>query len=84
MNPLHLFAGTPLANSIDAQKKGRLKTSDQKGSNNGNAKLKPNDIAQIRMMMALGLNNIEIGMYMNVSHAMISCIRRGKSWAHLP
>jgi len=56
---------------------------DRKGSKNGRAKLKEEDIPNIRNLIKYGLSNIEISKIFNVSKYTIKAIRLNKNWKHI-
>jgi len=53
----------------------------RKGTGN---KLSPKDVHEIRRLHKTGLNYSEIARETGISHATISSIIRGLTWAHLP
>jgi hypothetical protein len=84
VNPLHLFLGTVKDNSDDMVAKGRGKPPDSVGERNGAAKLSAADVVRIRNMIHVGMTNVAIARHFGVGHAMISRIRRGRSWGEGP
>lgn len=81
VNPTHLFLGTNDDNVADKVAKGRNRTGDQRGENNGAAKLKTADVVLIKRMIANGRENTKIAAKFGVTHQLISKIRRGHLWA---
>ena len=72
INPDHLFLGTHEDNNIDCMKKGR-----------GVTKLKPEDILEIRALIAIGNKDKIIGELFNVRRQTIGDIRLGKRWSYI-
>jgi hypothetical protein len=83
-NPNHLYLGDVKQNSRDMMERGRHRTGPTQGSLNGNAKLTEADIIAIRSKIASGLNNKQIAAQFRVTHQMVSKIRLGHFWAHVP
>lgn len=79
-NPAHLRWGTPKENATDKVERGRCKTGNQSGANNGAAKLTEEQVAQIVRMMQAGRSNKQIASEMPVSDSTVSLIRVGKMW----
>lgn len=74
--------GTTVADNMqDMILRGRHVVRDQSGENNGAAKLKGRDVAEIRQLISNGHTNTAIARKYGVTHSMISRIRRNKSWA---
>jgi hypothetical protein len=73
----HLFLGTQADNMADCAKKGRAKR-------NGGGKLTEADAAQIKLRLSLGERPSVLCREYGVSDQLISQIRRGRSWAHVP
>jgi hypothetical protein len=84
VNPLHFFLGTAQDNSNDMVAKGRKVSADQRGENNGCAKLTEAQVAVIKRCIMQGESNMCLGRRFNVSHSLISRIRRGRSWGTVP
>lgn len=81
INPDHLFAGTPLDNIRDAIAKGRLKP---KGEDRSSAKLKNEDVLEIRESYKSKLENqYELARRFNVSRSLITHIVNRKAWTHI-
>jgi len=79
-NPQHLETGNHAENARDMVERGRARNGPSKGEKNGNAKLNGEAVAKIRELLKMGQTNTAIAKNYGVTHAMISCIRRGKSW----
>ena len=73
INPHHLYLGTPSENSID-------RSYDQKW---GVLKLKPEDIPEIRRLIAAGERGIDIAEQFGVSPQTICDIKMGRTWVHV-
>lgn len=82
INPDHLFLGTNDDNIADKVAKGRSPC--QKGRDNGNAKLTEADVHAIRAAKACWGINMKLAKQYGVVNSMISDIRGGRKWAHLP
>lgn len=80
-NPHHLYWGDATDNMRDRAERGRANLPDQSGANNGAAKLTEEQLAIIVTRFRQGLNNKQIASDLPVSHALISRIRTGRSWA---
>jgi ribosomal protein S4E len=65
-------------------KKGRNNTGPQDGHNNGNAKLSAEEVAKIKECIILGMNNKVIAEIFEITHSLVSLIRRGKLWGNVP
>lgn len=83
-NPKHLWLGDTKANSHDMVKKGRNNTGPQDGHNNGNAKLSAEEVAKIKECILAGMNNKVIAEIFEITHSLVSLIRRGKLWGDVP
>lgn len=79
-NPNHLRWGTVADNVRDKVDRGRARTGDQCGANNGAAKLSDDDLAKVVDGLKRGLNNTQIARELPIGHAMVSKIRRGHMW----
>jgi len=75
INPDHLFLGTNLDNIRDKVNKGR----QAKGSSAGSAKLKEEQVLEIKTS---SLSDQELAQKFNVSKVTIHRIRTGTSWKH--
>lgn len=82
VNPRHLFAGTPAENSQDRESKGRRKPA--RGSRSGMAKLTETDVVDILRRLQSGEKQKPIAAIYGVDFTLISMIKRGKIWRHVP
>lgn len=80
VNPNHIYAGDRQSNARDASERGLLKPRNQAGALNPNAKLMPDQVEEIRQMIALGIPNTHIAPKFGVTHSLISRIKTGRSW----
>lgn len=80
-NPHHLRWGTVQDNSDDMKRRGRSYNGEQEGFQNGACKLTEEQFAQVIAGLQGGLNNKQIAEGLPVDHALVSRIRRGRSWA---
>lgn len=83
VNPHHIYAGDHDSNTRDAHERGRYVSRVQSGSSNNNARLTEPDVIRIKEMIAAGMTNRAIARGFPVSDAMVSRIRKGRSWAHI-
>lgn len=83
VNPHHIYAGDHGSNTRDAHERGRFVSRIQSGSHNNNAQLTETDVVKIKKMIAAGMTNRAIARDFPVSDAMVSRIRKGRSWAHV-
>jgi len=81
-NPEHLFAGNHEINMQDCYAKGRgyFCYKDNGGENNGNSKLKKEDVIKIKELIKEGKYNTYIAGLFNITHSAVSLIRLGKTW----
>lgn len=80
VNPHHLRWGTVQDNSDDMKARGRAYNGEQGGTNNGRCKLTNQQFAQIITGLMAGKTNKGIAAELPVGHALVSRIRRGRSW----
>jgi len=83
-NPAHLYLGDVKQNSRDMVERGRTRNTVMFGEANPRSKLTNAKIVAIRELFATGLNNKQIAADFGVTHQMISKIRRGHFWKHVP
>ena len=79
-NPAHLYWGTHQDNMDDMNQRGRHRTGDQSGANNGAAKITERQLETIVARLQAGWNNKQIAADLPVTHSMVSLIRLGKMW----
>jgi hypothetical protein len=81
-NPEHLFLGTNLDNVRDKISKGR--NANQSGENNPRAKLKENEVIEIRQLYSTGYYlQKELAIMFNTPLSSINQIITGKRWKYL-
>jgi len=84
VNPLHLFSGTNLDNVRDKVMKGRCYTGNQKGENNGAAKLKDQEVIEIRQLYSTNkYKKIDLANKYDVTTSTICNIIHNKTHKHL-
>lgn len=87
VNPSHLFLGDVYDNNADCVNKGRHRTFPNaikiKGDAHAMAKLKANDIVQIRYMINNGFKDSDISNLFNVSRSAINHVKIGRTWKHI-
>jgi len=79
VNPNHLFLGTPKDNTADMLRKER----EARGTRNGAAKLKPENIPVIRELRRQGTSLDSIAERFGMSRERIRDIVRGITWKHI-
>ena len=79
VNPSHLFLGSQADNIRDMVNKKR----QMYGKQHWNVKLKPEDILEIKNLVASGLTNTEVAKKFNIAQQTVSAIKNNKSWIHL-
>lgn len=79
-NPHHLYWGTHTDNMRDKSRRGRWRGGDQRGANNGAAKLTDEHLALIVSRLKQGWNNKQIAADLPVTHSNVSLIRIGRMW----
>ena len=82
VNPKHLFIGTHHENMLDSKSKGRMKIKSKGriGELNNSAKLKVEQVVEIKNLISSGHNFTKIGALFSVSRSTISHIAHGKKW----
>jgi hypothetical protein len=84
VNPDHLFLGTQKENMVDMGLKGRRKINPLVGENQAHAKLRDDDVFEIRRAYAANeMNQVSLAKKYGVKQANISRIVLGMSWKHL-
>lgn len=78
-NPDHLWLGTNIQNSQDAQLKKRMSF----GENRWNSKLKKENINEIRKLISLGVSVAHLSRLFEVSYMTIKNVKIGKTWKHV-
>lgn len=78
-NPKHLFAGTRAANATDMA----MKMRSTWGERSGTAKLKSQDVIEIRGLLSEGLPQQAIAKQFGISQIQVSRIHTGKRWKKL-
>lgn len=81
-NYQHLFLGTAKDNTQDMIKKGRKKI--QLGSEASSAKLREEQVKEIKQLIKNGVRVRDLCKKFNVHHATIGSIKSGKSWGQIP
>lgn len=79
-NPAHLYFGTPQQNVEDKLRRGRARSGNQSGANNGAAKLSDDQLRLVVQRINEGWNNKQIAADLPISHSMVSLIRLGRMW----
>lgn len=81
VNLAHLRLGTQLENVQDMFAKGR--DHDKRGSKNGNSKLTPDEVKEIKSMLEDAHPQAEIADRFGISKATVSQINTGRIWGDL-
>lgn len=84
VNPDHLWAGTQSENLLDAVAKGRMVPPNVAPEDNGNAKLQPPQVAEIRAAYRDGVLQRVLATRFRVSVSTISGIVNNKTWKEAP
>ena len=79
VNPAHLLTGTVKENAEDAVERGKYR----RGSENGRAKLTPDQVSEIKKSWAGGETQTSIARRFGVSKSAIQWILNGRNWASL-
>ena len=82
VNPAHLFLGTQQENIADKYKKGRER--HLYGDDNPHSRLTTEQVQQIRICLAAGMQGRELCRLFGVRPMAISNIKNGRLWKHLP
>ena len=80
VRPDHLFLGTHADNMADRQAKGR----QSRGSDRPAAKLSEHDVSMIKWALDAGVRGNKLAELFGVTPALISYIKVGKGWSHVP
>ena len=85
VNPNHLFLGTRGVNAADKVRKGRARGGSLPGESNPAAKLKVEDVREIKRRGKRKYRGMltDLGRDFGVTKQMISLILKGKKWAHV-
>jgi uncharacterized protein (DUF433 family) len=83
VNPIHLFAGTPLDNSRDRKRKGRGCIGVRFGSGSPRAKLTEEDVADILVRVSSGETQTSMAKKYSVSKVAINAIIKYRTWKHV-
>lgn len=78
VNPDHLWLGTPTDNCRDRTRKGR--TVSPRGEKNGRSKLREEDVAAIRELIAAGTPQMKIANKFGVAQSLIHAIAHRQIW----
>lgn len=78
-NPKHLYAGTPKQNQEDRLKHG----TDNRGSKCKAAKLKEEEVVEIRQLIKNKVKLKEIARIYKISESTIKAIKQNRNWAHI-
>lgn len=94
VNPAHLFVGTRCDNNKDMVKKGRNAKGEKHGSYTqpesvlrgeqaGRAKLKADQVLQMRLLRSGGESLKSLALYFGICISQVSQICAGKRWTHI-
>ena len=81
VNPYHLETGTKADNNRDTLERGR--GNRVKGEKHPGAKLKEDDVLEIRILFGFGFTCNELAKRFNVGSSAISSIKSGRKWKYL-
>jgi len=79
VNPEHLFLGTNNDNMQDKIRKGR----QLRGSQLSQSKLTEHDVSIIKMLLGLDVKSHRLATLYDVSQAIISDVKLGRTWGHV-
>lgn len=77
-NPNHLYAGNNKKNARDRVARGRMPSAS--GENNPKAKLKKDEVVEIKRLLVCGLHKKDIAYMFNVSECTIRDIEKKRTW----
>jgi len=84
VRPDHLFLGTHADNMRDMANKGRCKPASMPGESHPSAKLKANDVIEIRRRYAAGgIRQKDLAFEFGVTQPLVGMIIRRQAWRHL-
>lgn len=81
VNPKHLRWGTPLANTVDMDSRGRRVA--LRGSAHGRTRLSEDDVRTIRRLCASGMSQERVGQTYGITQMAVSKIVTGHNWGWL-
>lgn len=84
VNPSHLFLGTAADNAKDRDAKGRHRPPMTKGAQHGFAKLAEEQAMEIKIAALNGESHKCIAERYGISRPVVSSIKAGRIWKHLP
>lgn len=83
-NPKHLFLGSAQDNARDMVSKKRNRGGKKPGFKHGKMhRLSLEELKEIRNLIALGYNNVQIASKFNITHSSVSNIRLEKTWKNV-
>ncbi|WP_344228474.1 HNH endonuclease [Microbacterium binotii] len=82
VNPDHLEAGSHADNAADKMRRGRF--TKLTGRSNGNARLDPSKVSEIRKLATAGLSRQAIADRFAISKATVSQIVTRRTWKEVP
>ena len=77
VNPAHLLLGSRKDNARDAVERGRYR----RGSDNGRARLTPEQVSEIRKCWSGGETQVSMARRFGVSRSAVQWILNGRTWA---
>lgn len=83
VNPEHLSIGTYSENMKEREERGRGNNRPAKGQTHYLAKLNDDDVREIRILLASGISQPNIGKKFGVCRQTIGQIKTGKTWQHV-
>lgn len=82
-NPKHLYLGNAKTNGRDAAAHGKIGRWSRRGWLSPSARLSPDDVREIRVEIARGRSDLELGRKYGVTATAIRHIRLGRNWRWL-
>lgn len=83
VNPLHLFLGPPAVNMRDMVNKGRNRSTPKYGVENGQSKLTPEKVREIRRRYDQGATQPQLAESFGLHRETVGKIVRRERWAHV-
>jgi hypothetical protein len=83
VNPAHLFLGSHADNMRDMAKKGRWGEARVRGESHGQSKLRDVEVRRVKLLLAMGVNQLRIAERFGISQGAVSQINRGITYTHV-
>ena len=83
VNPNHLWLGTVGDNNRDIMHKGRWVPHNIRGESHGSAKLRGQDVREIRKLISGGMTQAWVAKRFGVARTTVRKIISGETWSHI-